>query len=500
VTRRLLPGSPDDLRGLRARRYVRVSSDEQGTKYGPDFQHDEIDRLVARLGLVETGPAFVDEASAWSRSAERPALLELVAAATAGTFDVLAVAYFSRWSRDTEVALRIRRELHAAGVVLFFGDEWFLSSDENSHERFLQEATAAEIYSVRLSRTIRKTFAAKFERYGDQAGTRGPGFFRTPQPEARLAIDPAVMPRIVELFERYALGDVSYREVAEISGVAEGKVRAILTNPLYNGWARRHRRRPDELMQPAPWRASPPVSDALWARVSEVRAMRAKAAGRRRSRHVHLLAKLMWCPCGRVVRADTSRQKNGTIARRYVHQGCPLWSRENVVAHRLDLPIEAQLSGIRIDARTLSRIRAGAGRPIPASTDIRRMQLERDLRAKATDHAARRLSTSSYLAEHERITAEIDALEEQPGPPLGDVDEVVGALGAMRDAWRDADLEARAQLVGRVYQRIIVADGAIVEVELTEVAKRHGFLEALPETVVMARPAGLEPTTFRSAT
>lgn len=175
MTRRLLPGSPDDLRGLRARRYVRVSSDEQGTKYGPDFQHDEIDRLVARLGLVETGPAFVDEASAWSRSAERPALRELVAAATAGTFDVLAVAYFSRWSRDTEVALRIRRELHAAGVVLFFGDEWFLSSDENSHERFLQEATAAEIYSVRLSRTIRKTFGTKFERYGDQAGTRGPG-------------------------------------------------------------------------------------------------------------------------------------------------------------------------------------------------------------------------------------------------------------------------------------------------------------------------------------
>lgn len=97
------------------------------------------------------------------------------------------------------------------------------------------------------------------------------------------------------------------RELAEMSGVAEGQVRGILTNPLHNGWARRHRRRPDELMQPAPWRASPPVSDALWARVSEVRAMRAKAAGRRRSRHVHLLAKLMWRPCGRVVKSDTSR-------------------------------------------------------------------------------------------------------------------------------------------------------------------------------------------------
>ena len=54
--------------------------------------------------------------------------------------------------------------------------------------------------------------------------------------------------------------------------------------------------------------------------------------------------------------------------------------------------------------------------------------------------------------------------------------------------------------VGRVYQRTTVADGAIVKVELTEAAKRNGYLAALPETVVMARPAGLEPTTSRSAT
>ncbi len=500
MTRRLIPGSPDDLRALRGRRYVRVSSEEQGTKYGPDRQHEEIDRSIAKLGLVEAGPPFVDEASAWSRSAERPALQELVEAAAAGTYDVLVVAYFSRWSRDTEVALRIRRELHSAGVVLFFGDEWFLSSDENSYERFLQEATAAEIYSVRLSRTIRKTFAAKFERYGDQAGSPGAGFMRTPQPEARLTVDPEVMPSIVKLFERYAVGDVSYRQLAGMSGIADGKVRAILTNPLYNGWARRHRRRPDEALVPAPWRDSPPVSDALWARVSEVRAMRSKANGRRRSRHVHLLAKRMWCPCGRAVKADTSRQKNGTIVRRYVHQGCTLWSRENIVAHRLDLPIAAQLSGIQLDARTLSRIQASAGRPAPGSTDLRRRQLERELGAKATDHAARRLSTSAYLAEHERITAEIDALEEQPGPPLEGIDEAVTALTAMRDAWRDADLEARALLVRQVYERIIVEDGAIVRVELTEAAKRHGFHEALPETVVMARPARLELTTFWSAT
>ena len=88
---------------------------------------------------------------------------------------------------------------------------------------------------------MRRTFAAKFDRYGDQAGSPGLGFMRTPQPEARLAIDPETMPLAVRLFERYAVGDLSYRELAKLFDVSEAAVRTVVTNPLYNGWIRRHR-------------------------------------------------------------------------------------------------------------------------------------------------------------------------------------------------------------------------------------------------------------------
>jgi DNA invertase Pin-like site-specific DNA recombinase len=494
VTRRLLPANPEQLRGLRARRYVRVSSEDQGTKYGPDRQHEEVDRAIARLGLEEAGEPFVDEQSAWSRSDERPELRRLVTAAIAGEYDVLVLAYFSRWSRNAEVGLRIRRELHAAGVVLFFADEWFLSSDVDQLEQFVTEAAAAEVYSIKLARNITKTFAAKFERYGDQAGSPGLGFMRTPQPEARLAIDVATMPDAVALFERYAVGDVSYRELAAETGIAEGALRAILTNPLYNGWARRHRRQPDETRVAAPWRSSPPVDDELWAHVAEVRSTRAKAAGRRRARHVHLLAKRMWCECGRLVKADTSRQRNGDIVRRYVHQGCHLWSRENVVAHRLDGAIEGQISGLRLDVGTLARIRSLATAPAPVDTRIRKAQLEAELRRKATDHAARRLTTEAYLAEHTRITAEIDGLASvAPGGPVADADDVVRRLQELEVTWKKAGrsdgLAARAAVVASIYRRITVVDGAITEVDLTDDAKRLGLVLALPETVAMARPA-----------
>lgn len=494
MTRRMLPASRVELRGLRARRYVRVSSEEQGAKYGPERQDQDTLAAIADLGLLEVGPAFVDEQSAWSRSADRPALQALVTEAAAGTYDVLVVTYFSRWSRDAEVALRVRRELHDAGVVLWFAEEEFLSSDADSLERFVQEAAASEIYSIRLSRTITKTLAAKFVRYGDQAGSPPPGFIRTPQPDARLAIEPTTMPRVVGAFERYAAGDVSYRELADLVGIPEGALRSILTNPIYNGWARRHRRRSDEVMAPAPWRSAPPVSDELWARVAAVRAERAKAAGRQRSRHVHLLAKRLWCPCGRVVKADTSRQKSGALVRRYVHQDCDRWRHENVVAHRIDGPIVAQLGGLRLDAGVLTWIRAIAGQPAPVTTDLRRAQLERDLRTKASAHAGRRLSTAAYLAEHERISTEIDALATTGGTTVDDADQVVAKLREFRATWAAAVerglLEVQAGLIASVYQRITVEDGAIISVELTEAAKRAGFIRALPETVAMARPAG----------
>ena len=74
-----------------------------------------------------------------------------------------------------------------------------MSSDEDAWEDFIDEAVSAEKYSRKLSRRVKSTFRAKFERHGDQAGTAGLGFTRTPQPEARLAIDPVAMQRAIRL-------------------------------------------------------------------------------------------------------------------------------------------------------------------------------------------------------------------------------------------------------------------------------------------------------------
>ncbi len=125
-------------------------------------------------------------------------------------------------------------------------------------------------------------------------------------------------------------------------------------------------------------------------------------------------------------------------------------------------------------------------------TTLRRRAIERDLARQAADHAARRMTTEAYLAEHARLTAELDALVDVgPVAAMSDGDRIVRFLRDLKLAWDKGGEKERANLVASVYDRVVVTDKGIVEVELTEDAMRHGLALALPERVrvAMARPA-----------
>jgi DNA invertase Pin-like site-specific DNA recombinase len=489
-----LPRSLDDLAGLRAARWIRESTAEQTDRYGPAAQREHQDRAIARHGLVDSGLVW-QVAHSGRTIATTPAFVQMMAAAGV-EFDVLLVGYVSRFARDLETAVTARRQLHAADAAILFCDDGILTSDVDQWERWAREAVEAEAYSHRLARRISEGYAAKF-RGGDQGGSPGLGFMRTPAPDSRLVIDPAAMPRAVALFERYAIGSVSIAELAaDDGGLGVEGVRAILANPLYNGWAVRHRQRPDESRSAAPWRSSPPVDDELWARVQAVRAERHRGGGGP-ARHVHLLAKRLWCACGRRLRADVAHQRRSAPIRRYRHDDrCMAWSTSTVPARRLEEVVDRQLRELRLDAAWLARLRLLAGQAVPApqSGELRRRQLERELEGKARLLARRQLTTEAFVAESERIRAELDALETVPtSVRLVDPDAAIVALRTLRTAWRDADPDVRRRLVRAVFERVEVVDPAVpvaLHQRLTPWARAHGLATALPVTVVLASPAG----------
>ncbi len=64
-------------------------------------------------------------------------------------------------------------------------------------------------------------------------------------------------------------------------------------------------------------------------------------------------------------------------------------------------------------------------------------------------------------------------------------------LRYLSESFQAADVpKEKADLMHAIYERITVAGAEIVGVRLTRAAYAHGLALALPEKVVMARPAG----------
>ncbi|MGH2513180.1 MAG: hypothetical protein ACRDGQ_10875 [Candidatus Limnocylindrales bacterium] len=290
------------------------------------------------------------------------------------------------------------------------------------------------------------------------------------------------------MFERYALGTVSARQLALETGFAATRIRMILMNPLYNGWVRRLRG-PSETRKPAPWRRDPPVSDALWAQVTEVRRSKTRGGGPRRSGYVDLLGGLLECVCGRRIRSD------GTFAdgrHRKLHPDpCDAWGpKARLCNDTWETPINAQMAEIELDDATIASVVAALGsaeRPVK----LDRARLERQKRELALDHAAERLSDAAYLERLAHVRVEITALDAETRTTIAS-ERIVDWLRTLGSTWLQTDQrEEQAEVIHAVYERIVISGPTIVSARLTPAAYSHGLALVLPE-VVRARPTGVE--------
>jgi len=372
-------------------------------------------------------------------------------------------------------------------VALVLCDRRILSSDPHDWDELVAESTGAERYSRRLSERISDGYAAKFEEHADPGGHAALGFRRNPEPPHTLEIDPTTICTAVGLFERYALGTVSAKRLAEETGLAASRIRCILMNPLYNGWVRRGRGR-SAVRRPAPWRTDPPVPDALWARVEDVRRGKTRGGGTRRRGRIDLLGGLLECVCGRKVRSD------GTFAdgrHRKLHPDpCEAWGDKARLADATWEPaVLEQLASIRLDDATIAAVVSTlTSRKRPVA--IERGRIDRQLRELALDHVAGNVDDAAYLAQSATLRGQRDALVAEQASTVS-AERAVEWLRAIGQAIRRADLPAqRSDLIHAVYEGIVVAGPDFISARLTPAAYEHGLALSLPQ-VGMARPTGV---------
>lgn len=264
-------------------------------------------------------------------------------------------------------------------------------------------------------------------------------------------------------------------------------------NPLYNGWVRRGRGRGAK-RRAAPWRADPPVSDALWGRVEDVRRSKTKGGGPRKRGRTDLLGGLLESVCGRRVRSD------GTFAdgrHRKLHPNpCEAWGDKARLGDETWEPaILGQLANIQLDhGRSLpwSHPWAPARSPSPSSAEG-----SRQMKELALEHAAERIDDAAYMTRLAQLRSQRTAIDEGQQVRVT-ADRAVEWLRAFAQAIVAADLpDERSDLVLAIYERIVVAGPRLVSARLTPAAYERGMALTLPQ-VELARPTGFEPATFGS--
>lgn len=440
-----LPRSLDDLRGLRAARWLRESTAGQLDNFGPDAQREQQDRAIERWGLVDTGLAWEVAHSGFRKKREHDIAViasttqwsEMLAAA-GSEFDVLVVGYVSRFARDTELHFTTRRRFHAAGAAILFVDERILTSDDDTWETWAREAVEAEAYSRKLGRRIREGYAAKRRRLGEPGGRPPFGFERDGRPP-QLRRDDARCDLVGRAFERARAGDPD-RAVAAALGIPIDTVRGILTNPIYVG----------RLRDGTPAGVEPVVDEATWQHVQRLRSARNTRGGRPSRGRTYALPMLRCAACGRRLIGDQGRYRHrepcpefGAARRRraWKHQ-LVKWPGESYPAAFYEDLVPHALEAVALSTRDLVDAAAWYADQRPAVDELalRRVTADRErcLSRYARDRDVAALERRmAELDEQERALREVERVSSSP-----DWSEVLALVRDLPALWADPDARA----------------------------------------------------------
>jgi DNA invertase Pin-like site-specific DNA recombinase len=466
-----LPASIDELRGLRAARWVRESTAGQFDRYGPDAQRELQERSITRLGLIDTAIEYAATQSGATVHAG-PAMRAMLDAAAAGEFDVLVVGYVARWQRNLRQTLNLLEgDLHPAGVAVWFADEELLSSNDRHWDQLVDEAKAAESWLRKHRRRVAEGYAAKRATKGDPGGRAPFGFRRNT--DKLLEADPVNVERIRTVYN-LAVGRATDREVAAAVGLPLFTVRGILTSPLYVGRLRTGER--------AHW--SPLVDVGLWEQVQAVRQRRRTRDGRPARRRPYALTMLHCAGCGRHLIGDTDRYRHP--------DPCPAFvavrrePRRRIRGQRRAMPghsyraesyeaiVREVLGRVSLGRDLVADVVALTRDPEPDRLALARISRERDgaLARYRRDRDARALEATMVALDAQDRDAR--ALKHAGALPAPDVVELLRDLPRL---WDEAPASRRG-LAESMIERIDVLGLRTMHITPSAAAVRVGFSEA----------------------
>ena len=229
---------------MRVTFYARVSSesDEQLNSLGNQVQY--YTDLIGRNANWTYVEGYIDEGLSAATTRKRENFHRMVEDGEAGLFDLIITKEITRFARNTLDSIQYTRKLLGYGVAVFFQNDNINTLDEDSELRLTIMSGIAQDELRKLSSRVKFGHQQAIKNSVVLGNSRIFGYCKN---GGRLVIDENEAPMVQELFELYATGQYSLKQIETLfwekgyrnhngNRIAHTTMSGVISNPKYKGY------------------------------------------------------------------------------------------------------------------------------------------------------------------------------------------------------------------------------------------------------------------------
>ena len=333
---------------LRVTYYARVSSesDEQLNSLGNQISYYE--DLIKRNRNWTFVPGYIDEGLSGISTKKRENFNRMIEDAAEDKFDLVITKEISRFARNTLDSIQFTRQLLSSGVGVFFQNDNINTLDEDSELRLSIMSSIAQDELRKLSSRVKFGHQQAIK---DKVVLGNSRIFGYEKDGGKLVIDEEQAEMVRELFELYASGQYSMKQIETIfwqkgyrnhngNKIAHTTMSNMIANAKYKGYYVGNKVRvidmfskKQKFLPPEEWvmfkdetgEIVPAiVSEELWDRANEILKRRSDDVKSRQGicNHANLLTGKLFCThCGAAYYRRESKDKQGNKNSKWVCSG-----------------------------------------------------------------------------------------------------------------------------------------------------------------------------------
>ena len=333
---------------MRVTFYARVSTDSEEQLNSLTNQVSYYEEMINKNAAWTYVTGYVDEGLSGISTKKRENFHRMIEDAKAGLFDLILTKEISRFARNTLDSIQYTRDLLSAGVAVYFQNDNIKTLDEDSELRLSIMSSIAQDELRKLSSRVKFGHQQAIKEGVVLGNSRIFGYYKD---KGKLVIDEDEAPMVRQLFELYATGEYSMKQIENIfweqgyrnykgNKIAHGTMSNMISNPKYKGYYVGNKvkvvdmfTKKQKFLPPEEWvmfkdetgEIVPAiVSEQLWEQANVVLRKRSEDVKNRQGKcnYQNLLTAKLYCTCcGAPYYRKDGKDRQGNLTSRWVCSG-----------------------------------------------------------------------------------------------------------------------------------------------------------------------------------